>query len=92
MMRRSIALPVLLLGALAFSGCADKMADFNKEPALTPVGAGLKPNRVAELSDTPPPMPAKRGNSLWTDASTDLFRDPRAARVGDTFRLDKCSV
>lgn len=95
--RRSVTIPGLLLGALALSGCADKVADFNKEPALTPVGAGLKPNRVAELSDTPPPMPPKRGNSLWTDASTDLFRDPRAARVGDVVTVkisikDKASI
>lgn len=97
MMHRSHAIPALLLGALVLTGCADKMADFNKEPALTPVGAGLKPNRVAELSDTPPPPPPKRGNSLWTDASTDLFRDPRAARVGDVVTVkiaikDKASI
>ena len=97
MMRPSIAMPVLLLGALALSGCADKMADFNKEPALTPVGAGLKPNRVAELSDTPPPNLPKRGNSLWTDSSSDLFRDPRATRVGDVVTVkiaikDKASI
>lgn len=97
MMRRTITLPMLLLGAIALSGCADKMADFNKEPALTPVGAGLKPNRVAELSDTPPPSVPKRGNSLWTDSSTDLFRDPRANRVGDVVTVkiaikDKASI
>ncbi len=83
MPRRTLLLSGLLSGALALTGCAEKLADFNKEPSLTPVGAGLKPNRVAELSDTPPPIVPKRGNSLWTDSSTDLFRDPRAARVGD---------
>ena len=95
--RTATLIPAILLGALALSGCADKMADFNKEPALTPVGAGLKPNRVAELSDAPPPSVPKRGNSLWTDASTDLFRDPRAARVGDVVTVkiaikDKASI
>ncbi len=95
--RSNILVPLAMFAATALTGCADKMADFNKEPALTPVGAGLKPNRVAELSDTPPPMPQKRGNSLWTDSGSDLFRDPRANRVGDVVTVkiaikDKASL
>ena len=41
---------VLLLG-----GCADQITDFAREPHLTPVGAGLRPDRVAILSEPPPP-------------------------------------
>jgi flagellar L-ring protein precursor FlgH len=40
---------LLLLG-----GCADQVRDFAREPGLTPVGAGLRPNRVAVLSEPPP--------------------------------------
>lgn len=93
-----LLLPALLLAASALAGCAfDKIAEVGKEPSLTPVGAGLKPNRVNELSDVPPPIPQKRGNSLWTDAGTDLFRDPRATRVGDVVTVkisikDKASL
>jgi flagellar L-ring protein precursor FlgH len=97
MLPRPILVSACLIGAVALSGCANKLADFNKEPALTPVGAGLKPNRVAALSDTPPPSIPKRGNSLWTESSSDLFRDPRATRVGDVVTVkiaikDKASI
>lgn len=89
--------PLLLLGALSAGGCAGRLSEVGREPALTPVGAGLRPNRVAELSDTPPPAPQRKGNSLWHDAGSDLFRDPRAARVGDVVTVkisikDKASL
>ena len=95
--RTRLLLPLLLAGMSALAGCADKLADVGREPSLTPVGAGLKPNRVNSLSDVPPPIPQKRGNSLWTDAGTDLFRDPRATRVGDVVTVkisikDKASL
>lgn len=97
MLRCKFLLPLALSAATLLTACAEKMADFNKEPALTPVGAGLRPNRVAELSDMPPPMPNRKGNSLWSDSSVDLFRDPRAARVGDVVTVkisikDKASL
>lgn len=87
---------VLLCGAL-LGGCADKIRDFNTDPYLTPVGAGLRPDRVAELSDAPPPQPRRRGNSTWQDGGADLFRDPRATRVGDVVTVkisikDKASL
>ncbi|MDX2202222.1 MAG: flagellar basal body L-ring protein FlgH [Hyphomicrobiaceae bacterium] len=95
--RARLLIPILLVAASALAGCADKLAEVGKEPSLTPVGAGLKPNRVSALSDVPPPIPQKRGNSLWTDAGTDLFRDPRATRVGDVVTVkisikDKASL
>src|SRR4029453_16426321 len=64
-------------------GCAGQVTDFAREPHLTPVGAGLRPDRVAMLSDPPPVRSYQRGNSVWQDPSADLFRDPRAMRVGD---------
>jgi flagellar L-ring protein precursor FlgH len=86
-----------LLSLTLLTGCAEKLSELGKEPSLTPVGAGLRPNRVTELSDVPPPVPQKRGASLWTDAGTDLFRDPRATRVGDVVTVkisikDKASL
>ena len=82
---------------LLLAGCADKVRDLGREPHLTPVGAGLNPDRVAILSDAPPPRPDRRGNSVWQDTSADLFRDPRAARAGDVVTVkisirDKASL
>ena len=96
-LRFKALVPVLALAAASLGGCAGKLSEIDKEPSLTPVGAGLRPNRVAELSDTPPPPPQRKGNSLWHDAGSDLFRDPRAARVGDVVTVkisikDKASL
>jgi flagellar L-ring protein precursor FlgH len=88
----------VVLGALhPLAGCADKVADFAREPHLTPVGAGLRPNRVAILGERPATPSYARGNSFWQDASADLYRDPRAARVGDVMTVkisirDKASL
>ena len=49
---------------------------------MTPVGAGLRPNgRRPERAAAGTTY--ARGNSFWQDTSADLFRDPRAMRVGD---------
>ena len=77
--------PVFLVFALALfaGGCANEIADFNRQPALTAVGSGLLADRVP-LPAEPAPQPTYRpGNSLWQDASADLFRDPRARKIGD---------
>ena len=49
------------------------------------------------LSEPPPARPIARGNSFWQDTSADLFRDPRAMRVGDVVTVkisikDKASL
>ena len=69
-----------------------------REPHLTPVGAGLRPDRVPILSEPrAASAPIGRGNSFWQDTSADLFRDPRAMRVGDVVTVkisikDKASL
>jgi flagellar L-ring protein precursor FlgH len=88
---------IFLLGALAFGGCGNTVKDFGREPHLTPVGAGLRPHRVAILSEPPPRPSYPSGNSFWHDGSADLFRDPRAMRVGDVVTVkisikDKASL
>lgn len=69
--------------ALLSGGCANEISDFNRQPALSAVGSGLLADRVP-LPAEPVPQPAYRpGNSIWQDASADLFRDPRARKIGD---------
>ena len=87
---------LMIAVVLALSGCADKIADFNREPRLTPVGSGLHPNRTPMLIQ-PEPVVRTNNNSFWQDASADLFRDPRATRVGDVVTVkisikDKASL
>jgi flagellar L-ring protein FlgH len=91
---------LLLACVLLLGGCADQVKDFAREPYLTPVGAGLTPNRVGTLTEPPPgpaAAPPRPGNSFWQDTSIDLFRDPRAMRVGDVVTVkisirDKASL
>ena len=79
MIRKSI---MILTGLALLGGCADKIADLNREPHLTPVGSGLNPNRTPMAMQGRVQAP-RHDNSFWQDASADLFRDPRAMRVGD---------
>lgn len=87
-LRRKPALsrrPALVVVALTLfaGGCANDIRDFNREPALSAVGSGLLADRVP-LPAEPTPQPAYRpGNSIWQDGSADLFRDPRARKIGD---------
>jgi flagellar L-ring protein precursor FlgH len=75
----------LLVAGLAalLAGCAANPKDIGREPHLTPVGAGLNPERVRLPSAPLTPPVYSSGNSLWQDASSDLFRDPRATQIGD---------
>jgi flagellar L-ring protein precursor FlgH len=87
----------IVAATLLFGACAQDVRDIGREPHMTPVGAGLQPNRIALLADSVPAPASNRGNSIWRDTSADLFRDPRAMRVGDvvTVRIsikDKASL
>lgn len=93
---RSAAI-VALAAALLAGGCSSKIKDIGSEPHLTPVGTGLRPERVPVLAE-PAAAPAyRRPGSLWQDSSVDLFRDPRAMRAGDVMTVkisikDKASL
>lgn len=76
------ALAIIIM-ASALQGCTVFPKDMWREPALTPIGAGVNAPSVPLPIDPPPPPPNRRGNSLWQDASADLFRDARAIRSGD---------
>lgn len=95
-MTRALAI-VVIAAALLVGGCANQIKDFGREPALTPVGAGLRPERVPILAEPAQPASYRRTGSLWQDASVDLYRDPRAMRVGDVMTVkiaikDKASL
>lgn len=82
MMSRVCALAALAL----LGGCSTDMEDIGVQPHLTPVGAGI---------DTLRALPAAIGNPgdevgplSWEGSSADLFRDPRARRIGDIVTVD----
>jgi flagellar L-ring protein FlgH len=93
-MTRQLVLAVL---AALLSGCAVNPIDINREPHLTPVGEGLKTERVDSALLPPQRRPHPQGNSLWVETSSDLFRDSRAILVGDVVTVkisikDKASL
>jgi flagellar L-ring protein FlgH len=84
---------------LLLAGCAmlGRVPQIGKEPPLTPVGAGLQPTKVVVPNEPVQGPTYGRGNSFWQDASADLFRDPRAMKVGDVVTVkisikDKASL
>lgn len=76
--RATFCFAAILVGA-----CSVHPEDIGREPHMTPVGAGLTPNRVPILSEPLTPASYRPGNSFWQDSSANLFRDPRATKVGD---------
>lgn len=76
-------LSALLLCVATLGGCATHPGDIGREPRMTPVGSGLSSSRDP-LPVAAFPASSRTGyHSLWDDTKADLFRDPRAARVGD---------
>lgn len=73
------------IGALAalLGGCAADVRDIGRAPHMSAVGAGL--HTPAELPPTFDVAGIARTptKSLWDERSGDLFRDARAAKVGD---------
>lgn len=74
---------------LILSGCAARLEDFNRPPRLSP----LSYNLVAPAGHTPgDEMRYQRDEqssySLWEDRGGSLFRNPRAAKVGDILTVD----
>jgi flagellar L-ring protein precursor FlgH len=73
------------LTALAFGGCGANFAEIGVAPSMSAVGEGLHTAAYTIPGSAPAPM-AKSFHSAWNDG-TDLFRDPRARRVGDVITV-----
>src|SRR6476619_5516297 len=73
--------PILLLSLVLLGGCSHDPAELLTGPKLSPVGSGLR-----APADPIPVTPRVRTpvsyRSTWDDG-TDLYRDPRARRIGD---------
>ncbi len=73
--------PFLISVLLLLAGCAQDPADVLRGPQLSPVGEGLK-TQAYPIPVTPRVRTPVSYRSTWDDG-TDLYRDPRARRVGD---------
>lgn len=68
---------------LATAACAVDPRDIGRAPRLTAVGSGMTANAdIQQISDTRATYSGPQ-RSLWDDRGGDLFRDARAARIGD---------
>jgi len=73
----------LALTALSLAGCGSgTLSEVGKEPALSPVGAGV-PETAAAYDFQEQPARSNRRFSLWNDKQSRLFTDPRALSQGD---------
>lgn len=71
--------------SLAFflGGCFDTVTEIATGPKLSPVGSGLTQDQTAINNMQATPVAYTTNASLWQDSGADLFKDPRAGRVGD---------
>lgn len=73
--------PILLLSLVLLGGCSHDPAEILTGPKLSPVGSGLR-TPAEPIPVTPRMRTPVSYRSTWDDG-TDLYRDPRARRVGD---------
>lgn len=73
--------PILLLSLVLLGGCSHDPAEILTGPKLSPVGSGLR-TPADPIPVTPRLHTPVSYRSTWDDG-TDLYRDPRARRVGD---------
>lgn len=69
--------------SLLLTACAGELREIGREPALTPVGSGLLPDRTTQLGLPVTQAAYRSGNTTWRDSGADLFMDARALHVGD---------
>ena len=73
--------PLLIISLMLLSGCAQDPSEVLRGPQLSPVGTGLR-TQAYPIPVTPRVHTPVSFRSTWDDG-TDLYRDPRARRVGD---------
>jgi flagellar L-ring protein precursor FlgH len=86
---RSGPLVMCLFVVMVTAGCAARPLEVGREPELSPVGAGLRrasnpdPQVSAEHLFPEKGREFARADTVWRERGGDLFRDPRARRIGD---------
>jgi flagellar L-ring protein precursor FlgH len=81
-------LPFAAALAAALAGCAGDMRDLGREPEMTSVGSGIAQAPAPQVMSYGVRSERLGGDSLWDARNGDLFRDRRAARVGDILTIN----
>lgn len=91
-----------LLVANGLSACAARPLEVGREPELSPVGSGLARQHGDDQGSNSLIQPRRAigpvsSGSIWRDSGGDLFKDPRARRIGDILTVtismkDKASL
>lgn len=73
---------------LVLAGCGGTpIQDIGHAPSMSPVGRGLQSDVSGFAAYGFPASPRSSPQSLWDDDRANLFRDPRATRVGDVLTV-----
>jgi flagellar L-ring protein precursor FlgH len=73
---------------ILLAGCAVRPGEIGRAPALAPVGSGLTAYHEPMPAEAFP-EPVRTGfHSLWDDSRADIYRDPRAMKVGDVLKVE----
>ena len=72
---------------LWLAGCSTPPQDIGHAPAMSAVGSGLRADVNGYTASGFPAAPRSSPQSLWDDDRANLFRDPRAMRVGDVLTV-----
>ena len=78
------SLPVFLL----LRDAPNNFRDFNRAPAMSPVGTGVGQGFNVTDPAYYPSQPRPQKYSLWQDSQASFFRDPRATNPGDVLTVD----
>ena len=82
-MKRIACVALTILG-----GCSTDLQDVGRAPHMTPVGSGLTAYADPIAPHFPRAPNGRHQGSLWDDSRSDLFRDPRATKVGDLLTVN----
>src|SRR5262245_29012448 len=84
MTARLFILPAVLL----LAGCSVDPRDIGVQPHLSPVGSGIQQISTGPAGAALQNVDEDMNPLSWEGTSADLFRDPRARRVGDIVTVD----
>ncbi|MGL4395219.1 MAG: flagellar basal body L-ring protein FlgH [Hyphomicrobium sp.] len=92
-----MCIAVLLFAGLSAGGCAGDIHEIGREPKFAPIGGGIWSEPVDVVLPSDSMRRASTKGSIWQASGSDLFRDPRAASVGDVVTVkisidDKASL